>query len=877
MKSKLITLLLLIGLLAPILSVEAQFHNNRERMLREKINNTWNSKIKSPYKPKTYSHNKYNPYYGNSYYKPKTYSYNKYNPYYGKSSYKKSWIDKEISIQEMFGNAMSKYPGPETEEVECFCSYKSDIVKFNDYYYSLLEAGRNAYLKKLENSLKREIEKELNKNFSNYEEAIKYFFNDYATPYMYHTLSNRFFSGPAYEKEIKNRANIRQRNYLENEFYNKMFDNSLRKKSGEPITYDFGDLTKDGVKLNDINVKTPPSISVNSFFLNLGGFNYSNLLKNLIAQKKYEENLKESNQKYWDLINAKNGYNDYNNKQKLSDWITQKFVDNINSKNDYRERVETVLHYLIDYKDNNRYYGGGPYLTSSQGFSYQNFYSMQDVSLNDIINTVNNLMPNHKKEYYNINWDFNTQKTVYAIQQLPNKTKSFIFNKRGYTRINRYLSKNQFSRESLDNVKDFFTSISNGKKYEFPAHRLKGFNSSNKNSNPIPEVALRWYSLGEWGEVAILDPLTNQYKFIATSPKYTYRGIGELLENESSLTYKYPENKHFESYTRIEGGTMRSVLTGLGIDSKHLEPFSDLELGTLFDFKDSEKKLPFMYKILGDHYAIDIVFSSWAKQHISDYNSFKNKMNYTLFTDPYYIWGLKEILKGNTVNFEDKIFNELTGKALCVYEELEELSGGFRNAIKKFDGKFPVSHLNFIMEDLGNTRAETRAPDGAGGSPDYVITIALNNNSNIHGVNYRPNLMTAKTIAHEVIHAEMFRKLLSVLDNGGNIAGVTRQNVLDALDGDFPGMYDYYRRHKNWQHQQMATHYRGSIADILKEFDNNQHSNQFYLDLAWEGLIYEQGDKAIYIWTSQPQDEKDRIKKVIKDYIENFKNENCQK
>ncbi len=43
----------------------------------------------------------------------------------------------------------------------------------------------------------------------------------------------------------------------------------------------------------------------------------------------------------------------------------------------------------------------------------------------------------------------------------------------------------------------------------------------------------------------------------------------------------------------------------------------------------------------------------------------------------------------------------------------------------------------------------------------------------------------------------------------------------------------------------MTQHYRQTIAGVLREFDNNQHSNQFYLDLAWEGLI----KSSIYSWT----------------------------
>lgn len=166
-------------------------------------------------------------------------------------------------------------------------------------------------------------------------------------------------------------------------------------------------------------------------------------------------------------------------------------------------------------------------------------------------------------------------------------------------------------------------------------------------------------------------------------------------------------------------------------------------------------------------------------------------------------------------------------------------------------------------------RAYTRAPE------NYVIDIVLNGNpTKDAGFQKRPNLLAPKTIIHEVvIHAEMYRKLLSVLDNGGNIDRVTKQDILDALDDNFPGMYDYYRRHKNWQHQQMATHYRESIADVLQSFDNHQHSRQFYMDLSWEGL-----DKTSIIgWQNGVSNiEKIRIRKVISDYINANKNQKCQ-
>jgi len=55
---------------------------------------------------------------------------------------------------------------------------------------------------------------------------------------------------------------------------------------------------------------------------------------------------------------------------------------------------------------------------------------------------------------------------------------------------------------------------------------------------------------------------------------------------------------------------------------------------------------------------------------------------------------------------------------------------------------------------------------------------------------------------------------------------------------DFQGILNYYTQYgvNGIQFQQMAGHYIGTIADILEEFDGNQHSRQFYEDISWVGL-----------------------------------------
>lgn len=60
----------------------------------------------------------------------------------------------------------------------------------------------------------------------------------------------------------------------------------------------------------------------------------------------------------------------------------------------------------------------------------------------------------------------------------------------------------------------------------------------------------------------------------------------------------------------------------------------------------------------------------------------------------------------------------------------------------------------------------------------------------------------------------------------------------------------------------MAAHYIEVISDIVSEFDNNNHSRQFYEDIAWEGLHKTSS------WNSLNSNERSRILKNI----ENLKN-----
>jgi len=67
----------------------------------------------------------------------------------------------------------------------------------------------------------------------------------------------------------------------------------------------------------------------------------------------------------------------------------------------------------------------------------------------------------------------------------------------------------------------------------------------------------------------------------------------------------------------------------------------------------------------------------------------------------------------------------------------------------------------------------------------------------------------------------------------------------------------------------MVDYYRSTIAKDLKQFDNNQHSNQYYNDLAWNGL-YKISNSAnnppilTDVWNTLSESKKTRIKNTIK-------------
>ncbi|URM35223.1 hypothetical protein [Flavobacterium anhuiense] len=203
----------------------------------------------------------------------------------------------------------------------------------------------------------------------------------------------------------------------------------------------------------------------------------------------------------------------------------------------------------------------------------------------------------------------------------------------------------------------------------------------------------------------------------------------------------------------------------------------------------------------------------------------------------------------------------------CLVAVFTKLGGSptFQTYLKKFDSKFSVANLKLSVSSTlaNNVNAETTSPI------NYLINIEFNEN-NLK----RPALSIAKTFMHEMIHAEMYRKLLSV---AGQPQIQFNANQLNQLRNDYPGLYDYYMRYEfnilpgqnpsDAQHEAMAVHYRDIIVQTLKQFDNSL-ANETYEALAWEGL------KNTIAWKKLPVEKQNNISSIITNF--NNQNSNCQ-
>jgi len=216
-----------------------------------------------------------------------------------------------------------------------------------------------------------------------------------------------------------------------------------------------------------------------------------------------------------------------------------------------------------------------------------------------------------------------------------------------------------------------------------------------------------------------------------------------------------------------------------------------------------------------------------------------------------------------------QIINLLNGRVKCIYQRLMNSNSKFKNSIQKFDGQFPVSHLKLSINNHleENVYGITLLP------VDYVTEIQFNESS----FNGLSDLGRATVFAHEIVHAEIFRKMLSaaqvgtLLPDSSNMTIQQQTDYVKSLKNNFPGLYEYYltRYKPTWNHEMMANHYRSTIADIIQEFDNSRLPRSTYEAVAWLGLGELETNTSTIAWKNLSIEQKAIIKALIN---ENFYN-----
>jgi len=230
---------------------------------------------------------------------------------------------------------------------------------------------------------------------------------------------------------------------------------------------------------------------------------------------------------------------------------------------------------------------------------------------------------------------------------------------------------------------------------------------------------------------------------------------------------------------------------------------------------------------------------------------------------------------GGEVNFDEHIILEASFtnhvRFKNIYDKYNEGTNTITQYLQNFEGDFSVAHLRLSTDDDFSINHPDFINAGAVTLPpqNYLIDIIFNTDISLPSSDHNfPKIILAVEFLHEIIHAEMFRKMLSVASNPNvNFSGYSESEWVDFmvnLRNDFPGIWDYYLRFEvsspnpsDSHHQLMAQHYITIMAQALSDYDDDMHSQEFYEALSWLGL------KNTRAWDLLTNDEQNNINDII--------------
>jgi hypothetical protein len=191
-----------------------------------------------------------------------------------------------------------------------------------------------------------------------------------------------------------------------------------------------------------------------------------------------------------------------------------------------------------------------------------------------------------------------------------------------------------------------------------------------------------------------------------------------------------------------------------------------------------------------------------------------------------------------------------------VYDQMGKATK-FKEYLQNFEAEFSVADLRFTTDDnfsvnedadYHNAMAITKPP-----LANNEIKIKFNTDPNTTGnILNKPDVFKAVSMIHEIIHAEMYRKMLDAVRaaeinqtslNWRDWPNNTDfEDFIESLQNKYEGIFDYYTRYdwdtstpNNAQHQAMASHYRNIVKQALTDYDPTLTDEQKEA-LSWIGL-----------------------------------------
>lgn len=212
--------------------------------------------------------------------------------------------------------------------------------------------------------------------------------------------------------------------------------------------------------------------------------------------------------------------------------------------------------------------------------------------------------------------------------------------------------------------------------------------------------------------------------------------------------------------------------------------------------------------------------------------------NWNVVTETISDWNNPNIVKP-TLAFKNN------AKLNSIYNQAKT-AANFQQYLKNFIPDASVAHLMFDVGVVDNPSflAQTSPPQ------NYWINTIFNIDKDWNNI---PNIVIAETFMHEIIHAEIYRKLLSLAATNGNIN--TNEITQKMLSHNYPGLFDYYVRYTKGntdaQHNLMAASYVTIIVNFLKQINGTKYSDLEYKTIVWLDF------KGTTAWNNLTQTERD--------------------